>query len=254
MTTNTPLGKPLRPSGKLLQEDTRRHHRSLLLQQLFRHGPASRADLARSTALTRVTVSDLVGEMVDEGLVETLGAPVGSRVGKPPTLVGFAPDAAHIVCLDLSRDDTMLGAVVSLSGEVRERRELAVESRRGTDALDLALQLTDELLEAAHLDGAGELRTLVSIVAPAVVGPMSALALLVYMTNWDSYFWPLLVSSEENRTLPVGLAAMRSNSLADTGIPVILMAALLAVIPTVFLFIVLQRRFVEGINMTAGIR
>jgi ABC-type glycerol-3-phosphate transport system permease component len=112
----------------------------------------------------------------------------------------------------------------------------------------------DELLEAARIDGAGELRTLVGVVAPAVAGPMAALALLVYMMNWDSYFWPLLVSSEENRTLPVGLAAMQSNNLADTGVPVILMAALLAVIPTVLLFVVLQRRFVEGINMTAGIR
>ena len=112
----------------------------------------------------------------------------------------------------------------------------------------------DELLEAGRLDGAGELRTLVSIVAPAVVGPMSALALLIFMMNWDSYFWPLLVADEEHRTLPVGLAAMQSNNLGDTGVPVILMAALLAVIPTVLLFITLQRRFVEGINMSAGIR
>jgi len=112
----------------------------------------------------------------------------------------------------------------------------------------------DELLEAARIDGAGEFRTLVAIVAPIVVGPMSALALLVFMTNWDSYFWPLLVSDESHRTLPVGLAAMQSNNLADTGVPVILMAAILAVIPTVLLFLSLQRRFVEGINMTAGIR
>jgi multiple sugar transport system permease protein len=47
---------------------------------------------------------------------------------------------------------------------------------------------------------------------------------------------------------------MQSNNLADTGVPVILMAAILAVIPTVLLFLSLQRRFVEGINMTAGIR
>ena len=64
------MGRPLRPRGKRLQEDTRRHHRSLLLQQLFREGPASRADLARTTGLTRVTVSDLVGELVSDGLVE----------------------------------------------------------------------------------------------------------------------------------------------------------------------------------------
>lgn len=113
----------------------------------------------------------------------------------------------------------------------------------------------DDLLEAARLDGAGELRVLVSIVAPSVVGPMSALALFVFMTNWDSHLWPLLIaSSDAVKTLPVGLAAMQSNSLGDAGVPIILMAALLAITPTVLLFLLLQRRFVDGIAMTAGIK
>ena len=65
-----------------------------------------------------------------------------------------------------------------------------------------------------------------AVVAPAVRGPMAALALFVFMMNWDSYFWPLLVASdEEHRTLPVGLAAMQSNNLGAAGVPVILMAA-----------------------------
>ncbi len=67
--------------------------------------PASRADLARASGLTRVTVSDLVGELMAEGLVEELGAPVEARVGKPPTLVGLAADSSHIVAIDLSDDD-----------------------------------------------------------------------------------------------------------------------------------------------------
>ncbi len=113
----------------------------------------------------------------------------------------------------------------------------------------------DELLEAARLDGAGELRTLFSVVVPAVLGPMSALALFIFMTNWDSHLWPLLVaSSEEHRTLPVGLAAMQANNLGDIGVPIILMAALIAVLPTVLLFLLLQKRFVEGIAMTAGLK
>lgn len=113
----------------------------------------------------------------------------------------------------------------------------------------------DELLEAARLDGAGELRILASIVVPSVAGPMSALALFVFMTNWDSHLWPLLVaSSDDHRTLPVGLAAMQANNLGDTGVPIILMAALLAVLPTVLLFLTLQRRFVDGITMTAGLK
>ena len=53
--------RPLRPIGKLLAEDTKRHHLSLILQHLFADGPASRADLARDTGLSRVTVSNLVG-------------------------------------------------------------------------------------------------------------------------------------------------------------------------------------------------
>ncbi|MFC6344136.1 ROK family transcriptional regulator, partial [Nocardioides hankookensis] len=118
------MGRQLRPRGKLLQEDARRHHRSLLLQQLFREGPASRADLARTSGLTRVTVSDLVGELVADGLVEELGAPAESRVGKPPTLVGLAADSTHIIGIDLSATDRMTGAVINLAGEVQARHEL----------------------------------------------------------------------------------------------------------------------------------
>ena len=149
MTTSTPVGRQLRPRGKLLQEDTRRHHRALLLQELFRQGPASRADLARTTALTRVTVSDLVGELVSEGLVEELGAPVESRVGKPPTLVGFVREAAHIVCLDLSGDDTIAGAVVNLAGEVKVRHTRPFDGLRGSDAVALVEEVAAHLVAAA---------------------------------------------------------------------------------------------------------
>ena len=121
--------------GKLLAEDTKRHHRSLILQHLFAEGPASRADLARATGLTRVTVSDLVGGLIDDGLLGELGSPAESKVGKPPTLVGLLADAAHIVALDLSPDDRMTGAVVDLFGQVKARAEVAARrrDRRGGD-------------------------------------------------------------------------------------------------------------------------
>ena len=140
------MGRPLRPRGKRLQEDTRRHHRSLLLQQLFREGPASRADLARTTGLTRVTVSDLVGELVTDGLVEELGAPAESRVGKPPTLVGLAADSAHIVGIDLSAEDTMTGAVLNLLGQVQHRHQVEIAGAKGDDAVALVHRLAAELI------------------------------------------------------------------------------------------------------------
>lgn len=118
----------------------------MLLQQLFREGPASRADLARTTRLTRVTVSDLVGELVGEGLVEELGAPAEARVGKPPTLVGLAPDASHIIGLDLSADDRMTGAVVNLLGQVQARHEIEIGDAQGEAAVRLVHRLAAELI------------------------------------------------------------------------------------------------------------
>ncbi|WP_146605109.1 carbohydrate ABC transporter permease [Jiangella anatolica] len=115
--------------------------------------------------------------------------------------------------------------------------------------------LPDELLEAARIDGAGELRILRHVVAPMMVSPMAALALFIFMTNWDSHLWPLLVGNDaDHQTLPVGLAAMQANNLGSGGLPMMMAAALLALLPTLLLFLVLQRKFVEGITMTAGIK
>lgn len=146
MSSSSPVSRPLRPRGKLRQEDARRHHRALLLQELFRDGPASRADLARSTGLTRVTVSDLVAELVGDGLLDELGAPAETRVGKPPTLVGLVPDATHIVAIDLSPDDRMSGAILDLAGEVKARHELALAGAKGPDAVALLHRLATELI------------------------------------------------------------------------------------------------------------
>jgi len=145
VTAPPPRRWALRPTGKLSQDDARRHHRSLLLQQLFTAGPASRADLARATGLTRVTVSDLVGELLGETLVEELGTPVGSRVGKPPTLVGLVPDATHVLALDLSGEGVFDGAVVNLDGRVLHRARRDRGGTTGADAVALVLDLVADL-------------------------------------------------------------------------------------------------------------
>ena len=137
--------RPLRPMGKLLAEDTRRHHRSLIPQHLFAEGPASRADLARATGLTRVTVSDLVGGLIGDGLLSELGSPAEAKVGKPPTYVGLLADAAHIVALDLSPADRMTGAVLDLFGQVKARAEVKLDGAVGEEAVRLAAGLAEEL-------------------------------------------------------------------------------------------------------------
>jgi multiple sugar transport system permease protein len=152
-----------------------------------------------------------------------------------------------------------LYALVFKLGWVNSFAGLIIPS--GTSAFGIFLMrqsmesVPDELIDAARIDGAGELRILRSVVAPMMVSPMAALALFIFMANWDSHLWPLLVASDDaHRTLPVGLAAMQANNLGASGVPTMMAAAVLALLPTLILFLALQRKFVEGVTMTAGIK
>jgi multiple sugar transport system permease protein len=131
----------------------------------------------------------------------------------------------------------------------------------GTSAFGILLMrqsidgLPNEILDAARLDGAGELRILWRIVTPMMAAPLSALALIIFMATWDSHLWPLLLGSDDaHRTLPVGLAAMQADNAGTTGIPMLMAAAVMALLPTLILFSLLQRRFVQGLTMTADIK
>lgn len=192
------MGRPLRPRGKRLQEDTRRHHRSLLLQQLFREGPASRADLARSTGLTRVTTSDLIGELVGDGLVEELGAPAEARVGKPPVLVGLAADSTHVVGIDLSNDDRMTGAVLDLLGQVQARHEVALDGAVGDDAVALLHRFAAELIAMSARPVLG-----VGVGSPGVV---DAGGTVIDAPNLGWVDTPLAASLARELDLPVFVA------------------------------------------------
>ena len=66
-------GRSLRQGTKVLPEHARGHNRSLVLQTLFHQGAMSRADLSRETGLTRVTISDLVAELIADGFVSSSG-------------------------------------------------------------------------------------------------------------------------------------------------------------------------------------
>lgn len=138
----------------------------MLLQDLFAGGPASRADLARSSGLTRVTVSELVAELLAEGLVQELGAPTETRVGKPPTLVGLVADAKHVVAVDLSVDDQITGAVLNLAGEVVDRAARPLGEARGAAAVALVQAFTAELIAASTRPLLG-----VAVATPGVVTP-----------------------------------------------------------------------------------
>lgn len=142
-------GRALRPRTKVLPEHARHHNRSLVLQSLYREGQASRADLARETGLTRVTISDLVGELIAEGLVIELGQRGDARPGKPAVLLDVNRSAIQIVGVDLSEHAVFRGAVLDMDGQVLRTAEVSLAGSRGDDATAKVLALVDELVEAA---------------------------------------------------------------------------------------------------------
>jgi predicted NBD/HSP70 family sugar kinase len=139
-------GRALRASGKVLPEHARSHNRSLVLQTLYTQGAQSRADVARETGLTRVTVSDLVAELITEGLVVELGQREDARPGKPATLIDIDRTGFHVVALDLSEHTRFRGAVLDLDGGIVAQAEVALDGATGEPAVQLVHELLDGLL------------------------------------------------------------------------------------------------------------
>src|SRR3978361_65440 len=138
-------GRELRPTTKVLPEHARGHNRSLVMQTLYREGQLSRADIARETGLTRVTVSDLVSDLIGESLVIEIGQREDARPGKPATLLDLNRDSFQIIGVDLSEYATFRGALLDLDGKILGRAELALAGSRGSDAEDKVIALRDSL-------------------------------------------------------------------------------------------------------------
>ena len=130
----------------MLPEHVRGHNRALVLQTLFTAGQHSRADIARSTGLTRVTVSELVSELMAEGLLVEIGQREGARPGKPAILLDIDRSSFQIVGVDLSDFAMFRGAVLDLGGNIVRRAELPMAGITGQAALDTVFALTERLL------------------------------------------------------------------------------------------------------------
>jgi predicted NBD/HSP70 family sugar kinase len=158
MTTPSPAGyatgRALRPSAKSLPEHSRSHNRALVLQTLYRSGTVSRADLARATGLTRVTISELVAQLITENLVVELGQRSqlpghDARPGKPATLLDINRTGFQILGLDLSDHAVLRGGVLDLDGGILEHRDVRLDSATGDVAVQKVIALTRDLIAAA---------------------------------------------------------------------------------------------------------
>ncbi|QDL94939.1 carbohydrate ABC transporter permease (plasmid) [Paroceanicella profunda] len=110
----------------------------------------------------------------------------------------------------------------------------------------------DDFLEAARIDGLNEFTIWWRIAMPLVTPALSALAIFTFLGNWTAFFWPLIVTtSKELYTLPVGLTSFAVEQAIQWEL--IMTGAALATLPTLLVFLVLQRYIVRGV-MLAGLK
>ncbi|HYO33097.1 MAG TPA: carbohydrate ABC transporter permease [Nocardioidaceae bacterium] len=111
------------------------------------------------------------------------------------------------------------------------------------------LSIPNELIESARVDGAGEFRIFVQIMLPLAKPALSALTIFTLVVSWESFLWPLLVaSSPEMYTLPLGLAQFAGRFVDRTDLQ--MAAATLTVLPLLIAFLIMQKRFIEGMATT----
>jgi glucokinase-like ROK family protein len=182
---------------KATHEQTRIHNTQLVFSTIYEHGEISRAEIARVTHLTRPTVSDVVAELIDEGLIEEIGhAP--STGGKRAILLRVDVNSRCLIGLDLARED-FRGALIDLRGEILNRVSLPLSGNDGNAALGLVYALIDALIAVAQHPLLG-----IGIGAPGLVDAVDGIIHQAVNLNWhDIHLRDLL---EARYKLPVYMA------------------------------------------------
>jgi alpha-1,4-digalacturonate transport system permease protein len=106
--------------------------------------------------------------------------------------------------------------------------------------------IPDELIEAARLDGAGELTIVRRIVIPLSMPPIAVLIIFTFMWRWNEFAWPLIILKDaDSYTMPIGMLFLRGQYSTD--VTALMSMAIAATAPMVLVFAFFQRYFVEGL-------
>ena len=111
-------------------------------------------------------------------------------------------------------------------------------------------ELPHELIESARIEGASEFRVYWNIILPLILPALAALAVLEFTFIWNDYFWALvLVQGDEARPVTLGIQALRGRWTASWHL--ISAGSIVAALPPVVLFFILQKHFITGLTMGA---
>lgn len=156
----------------------RAQHRAVLLRLLWSHREISRADLARTTGLSRSTVSAIVQDILTTGLVRETRAG-SSRGGRRPIMLGFDDDARIIVGIDIGASHVG-GVLTNLRGQILARREWSMMTRQfPRETLEAVVELSRELIDGPQPPLLG-----IGVAMPAPLDPKTKRVLRTVMPCW----------------------------------------------------------------------
>lgn len=122
-------------------------------------------------------------------------------------------------------------------------------------ARQFILSIPSELIDAARVDGANELQIFAQIVFPLLGPAIATLGILTFLFSWNQFLWPLVVlSSQENFTLPLGLSLMGLGSTFLVDYHLWMAAATIAVLPPLVFFLILERPYLRGLETLSGLK
>lgn len=111
--------------------------------------------------------------------------------------------------------------------------------------------IPDEMLHAARIDGASEWRLYLTLILPLQKQALAALAIFSFVYQWDSFLWPLVVVSDDAmNTLPLGINMLRNAYSSQANMNMLMTGSTIIVVPSLLVFVLLQRYFIKGITMT----
>jgi ABC-type glycerol-3-phosphate transport system permease component len=106
-----------------------------------------------------------------------------------------------------------------------------------------------DLIDAARIDGAGEIRIVLTIITPLVKGVIATIALILFIDSWNDFLWPVIViNSQALRTIPVGIAFFKDPYRISFG--PLMAATSIATVPMILIYLFVQRYIIKGIATT----
>jgi N-acetylglucosamine repressor len=166
----------------MLEKATRQHTKDLnsrlVLSTIYDYGEISRAQLARLTQLTRTTISDVVGDLIQRGLVEEVGHGTINR-GRSPMLLSVLDDARQVVALSVT-NEAVHGALVNVRGNLGPIVERPLADRESTTVLETIIAVAAELIRRAERPLLG-----IGVNTPGLIDRNTGLVLRTINFGWE---------------------------------------------------------------------